>query len=201
MKTKPAPIGTSPAGFLGIPEVGILLKDIITPGTAPLTLVQLFAGLRRRETDGFQVRYSTEYSSPVALVVASERAIRGYARTVPVCPALAAWLAPYTSLTAMCAPRHADRQLRRRAAAAGLVLPPSVFRQTYALYRLALTHCVGHVAMEMGVTEVPLRKHLGLPVSGAEAAEFFSLTPEACGRPQWTNEVRAWFAKVDRQSK
>jgi len=181
--------------FLRIPEVRLLLTELITPSIAPPTLLRLFAGLRAGEADHW-------VGEPIGgrlfdrrlLLCPKLKGMRRY-RSVPVCPALAAWLEPYRTLAGITVrTRNADRFLRRQAAARRLKLAHNVFRQTYALYRLALTRDMALVGQEIGMHPKLVRQPLWLPVSHAEAEEFFKLTPQDCGRPQWPDEVDAWAA-------
>jgi integrase len=92
MKTHltPAPL----PGFLTLPEVRLLCKEIITPVTAPFVLLQLQAGLRWSEAAA-QIEESRDRAYSDGRVLVEAHGPRRFRRIVPVSPALAAWLAPY----------------------------------------------------------------------------------------------------------
>ena len=87
--------------------------------------------------------------------------------------------------------------IARRAQAAGICLKFHRLRLSFIAYRLAVTGDVHLVAQEAGVTPI---LHLKVLYGNLEEAKkFWALTPEACGRANWTQALRyylvAWFER------
>lgn len=175
------------------------LTAVVTPASAPWLLLPLFAGARGSETDELLgASGSPDLFSPHMQVPLHSRSGQMW-RLVPMCSALAAWLAPYQEFVGTpWSGRNAERLLRRQLAAQGLRFARGEWRATYATYRVALTRNLDMVGMELGIHQVVPRT-LFQPVTSLEAEEFFSLTPAACGRPQWAAEAAAWIASLPRR--
>jgi hypothetical protein len=92
-----------------------------------------------------------------------------------------------------CPPVEWPKRSRRNYRHASFSRSKKNWRHTYGFYRLAQTSDIAQVAVEMGLPPGPYRKVLWHPISMAEAEEFFTLTPEACGRPTWNAEVTEWL--------
>lgn len=171
-------------------QVRQLLRDRIEPAAAPVTLLQLFAAHRGDEARE-QEWENLKAGLPILIRSGGERR-----REVPFHDVLVAWLKPYLKLVSE--QRLSGRlQLSSQSpvrAIRGLGLGEC--RYLYATHRLAITGDVSLVARELGIPgEVSLKWLTWSIASRAEAEIFFGLTPEACGRGNWANEVATAFAK------
>jgi hypothetical protein len=179
---------------LSVRQTQLLLHRAIDPLTAPRALLQLLAAHRRSEVD--RQRWEHMHLGE-SIHVDSPRW-----RAVPFHPVLIPWLAPYFGLSPRGPvdpePERSHRRLVRAARALGIELVQDVLRRTHVFYRLAATADPSLVAKEMGSCSdlvrarhwprVCLERNLGM-----DADAFFGLTPAACGREGWADEVAAWF--------
>lgn len=167
--------------------IGHTLANAVTPATARPLLLELFAGLRTVEANQINLTYLVNKADGV-LISLRVAGLYGH-RIVPVCFGLAAWLQPYLR-----GPHGIDQagrfpdRLRRK-----LGLTHGTLRRNYASNRLAIGTPIEQLWVEMGVkSELACARPLWLPVTSGEAKRFFALTPVACGRPKWAEEVETW---------
>jgi len=163
----------------------MLLARGITPETAPHALLRLYAGHHMVEAEH---RMWENIQPGRGIFIPG-----GYpwpARFVPWCPALSAWLGSFIPSAGLVdRGEPLARRLHRAAAHLGIALPSNALRRTYAAYRLAFLRDRVVVAAEVGRPITAFRRLLWSPPSSSDAAAFFGLTPEACGRPRWSEEV------------
>ena len=69
-------------------------------------------------------------------------------------------------------------------------------RQSFASYRFAQTGEVIQTSQEDGHYAYVLERIYLDRSSKENALEFFALTPEACGKPDWKKRVKAFLADV-----
>lgn len=185
---------------LSVRQTQLLLQRAIDPLTAPRALLQLFSGHRRSEVDDQRWEHINLGES----IHIDSRLWR----VVPFHPVLIPWLGPYFRLEPkrLVDPKPELSHLRLVQAARKLEikLVPDVLRRTYTLYRLAKTGSPSLVAREMGSGNDMVRALYwprvclgGALEMAVEANAFFDLTPAACGRNGWADEVAASF-KADR---
>jgi site-specific recombinase XerC len=187
---------TSRIGLLSCLEVNHvrhLLAHAVTPETAPHAVARVFAGLRETEARALawhDMLLDSEFHRIAGIRVNNGR---GFHRYVPAGCALQEWLAPFLGMRGRVS-RHSNvgRQFREQARRHGLRLGYNILRCSYATHRYNQTRDLAFVANEMGVGTVLWRKLLWLPRRFDDAELFFQLTPEACGRPHWAQEVAAW---------
>jgi len=180
-------------GFLELSTVRLLLADIVTPLSAPQATLGLFAGLRRREAENFDCEDVCVDSARrrIAGILVTGR--RGLVRYVSASSALHGWLSPYLGMRGPIVwPTSLAHRLRTWARRHGLRLTHSTLRRTYATCRLASTRKFELVALEIGWNLSLWSAHMVLLPALADADAYFDLTPEACGRPGWAQEVAAW---------
>jgi hypothetical protein len=115
-------------------------------------------------------------------------------RTVPIHPALDAWLQPFYGTLGMVMPRRGiRRRTHRLARLLGLPLSPNILRDSYCAYRLAPINSLQQVAAEIGRDLRTVRNHLLCPVPMMATNEFFSLAPEAVGIKDWPETVAIYL--------
>jgi hypothetical protein len=173
-----------------------ILRDVITPDGAPHTLLRIFTGARKAEAE--RCFWSHLFSKRDAAILATSCGSR---RLVPICRALSAWIEPYFGLDGRMDPHgSADRRFRVKLSRLNIELPASVFRKNYTFNRLVVGVQRMQVLRELGYNApLPLfDSAVCKPISEAQGEEFFRLTPEACGRPQWPQEVAAWRSQIKR---
>jgi hypothetical protein len=120
---------------------------------------------------------------------------------VTISPTLRRWLVPFFGTEEFCQ-LLTTRAIARWAQATGICLKFQRLRLSFIAYRLAVTGDVHLVAQEAGVT--PSLHLKDLYGNLEEAEKFWALTPEACGRANWTQAVRdyvaAWFKRKSSSS-
>lgn len=179
--------------ILSISETRLLLQRGIDPVTAPRALLQLFAAHRRGEVDE-QRWENIQPGAPIQ--ISTDRDL--WWRHVPFHLVLIPWLAPYLRLSPKGLIDPAPQRSRRRLALAfrnlGVKLHLNLWRRSYAAHRFAITRSWPAVALEMGLHARFARESFLSPVNDSDAEAFFGLTPTACGRSNWADEVAASFA-------
>lgn len=183
------------ASFLSIPEVKLLLSEVLHPENMVEFIGSLFAGLRRTEAESLVSESLVMPSGSNAIEALRVFDNSRRLRLVPMCPAFRAWLAPLRSDFSANRPSCHWRRMLAAARARGLCLSFQTLRNTYAAYRLSATWDWHLLAGEMGWTAPVFARSILLPASKSAAEEFFRLTPDTCGRPQWTKEVMEWRSK------
>ena len=192
----PPSYGTS-STYLTVDAARSLLNHVITPATAPHVITRLFAGLRKAEANAFSwgdMVFDGDHQRIAEVHVDELRTFhQHHCRLVPACPALQEWLRPFAGLTgSITRNSKTSRFVHEESLKCGVTLGHSVLRTSYAAYRLAQTRDVGLVAQEIGSSNNWFFRPIQWPSSVENAQLFFGLTPGACGRPEWAQEVAAW---------
>ncbi len=156
------------------------------PDFLPCLALGAFAGLRSAEIE--RLEWSDIDLAGRCIVVGKAKAKTASRRVVPVCAALAAWLAPYAERQGPVWPGgHEDfYQAQQTAAAAtagdgrrAVAWKANALRHSYASYRFAETGDAGRVAGELGNSAAVVHKHYRELVKPADAQRWFAVQPEA----------------------
>jgi hypothetical protein len=118
-----------------------------------------------------------------------------FERSLPILPVLDAWILPfYGSQGTVISSMTVRHKLHRFARVLGVPWKHIGLRISFCAYRLAQTGNLAKVAIE---TEGPgfILRELVHRVTGPEAEEFFSLTPEAVGIKNWNAIVAKYLKK------
>lgn len=145
----------------------------------PCIAIGAFAGLRSAEIE--RLEWRDIHLVEGHIVVGKDKAKTASRRIVPICDALAAWLASYTTQTGVIwGGDHRDFYAEQRdtASRAGLRWKKNGLRHSYASYRFALTADAGRVAGELGNSAAMIHNHYRELVKPAEAAKWFAVKPE-----------------------
>ncbi len=144
----------------------------------PCLALGAFAGLRSAEIQ--RLAWSDIHLAERHIVIGKNTAKTASRRVVPICDALAAWLAPYASDTGLVwagASRTFYGSQQSAAEAAGLQWKANALRHSYASYRLALIADAGRVAGELGNSASIIHRHYKELVKLADAQRWFAVTP------------------------
>jgi integrase len=146
----------------------------------PALAIGGFSGLRSAEIQRLEwsdIRFDGD--KPIIEVSAS-KAKTASRRTVPICPALAAWLHPFAGSTGFVweGNGHGFVNIQRRTAKlAGLRWKSNALRHSYASYRLSETGDAARTAYEMGNTAAIVHRHYNALVRAEDAKAWFSIMP------------------------
>lgn len=101
-------------------------------------------------------------------------------RFVPICDAALAYLADWRKATGVIQPfKHVHLYTKVWGEKAGCGWKPDALRHSYASYRLALTHDLPALALEMGNSPAMIHRHYLDLKHEDEAAAWFALRPSA----------------------
>lgn len=155
-----------------------------------------FAGLRTAEIQNL----SWESIEPgKRIYLRPELSMAGKGRRVAMLPVLDAWLQPfYGSRGLVVKSRTVKRRLALLIRAHGLVLRPNMLRHACCAYRYRATGDSANICLEMGLYPALVNRHHLLPVTKADALEYFSLTPKAVGVQDWPALVSEYQLKGDK---
>lgn len=177
--------------ILTVAEAKAILSAVENPWCILYLALSLFTGIRHDELE----RLTFDLIKPGILEITAEISKTRKRRIIPLQPNLEAWLAPFRGRRGVVIPIvHVQTKVNRflmRASEMGLPTrwPRNCLRQSYASYRLAQTGKVLQTAQENGHYAYILESiYLNLS-NEADALAFFSLTPEACGKPDWKNQT------------
>lgn len=179
----------APAAEIGtftVAQVDGLLRNV-SPQFLPMFALGAFAGIRHSEILRMTWEHIRWQQGAIAVPAVVARKVR-IARTVPLQPALAAWLTGYGEKTGRIYPekettlkgRH-DRELARLKKALGFAWVDNGLRHSYASYRLAIVKNVDQLSLELGNSPAKVRTNYHDPKSESEATTFFALRPKAPG--------------------
>ncbi|MGA3178957.1 MAG: site-specific integrase [Verrucomicrobiota bacterium] len=178
-------------------EAKAILMEVNDPWCLLYLVMGLFTGIRHDELQ----RLTFNHINPGEnVVLPAEITKTKKPRTIPIQPALDAWLAPFYSRAGLVIPVATIQDKVRRI----LIKSPqpgvphdwkrNSLRQSYASYRLAQCRDCYTTAQEDGhYVYVLERVYKGLSTK-EEAAKFFNLTPRACGKPDWNKRIKAFLA-------
>jgi integrase len=142
-----------------------------------------FAGLRTGEIE----RLSWDSIEPGRhIYLRRQLSNSGKARQVPIRPVLDAWLKPfYGSHGPAVKSRTVPQRLCRVIRTLALDLRRNMLRHSCLAYRYRLAADSTRICLEMGLHATLFNLHRLVPVTKADAQEFFSLTPEVVGIQDW----------------
>jgi integrase len=146
----------------------------------PLVALGAFTGIRAAEA--LRLDWSDVDLAGAFVTVGAAKAKTRARRLVPICPALAAWLAPYAGRTGRVwhlGPDAFNKRAAATAKAAGVPWKANGLRHSFASYRLAQTQDAAKVALEMGNSPAVIFAHYRELVRPDAAAAWFSVRPEA----------------------
>jgi integrase len=150
------------------------------PDFLPLLAIGGLAGLRSAELE--RLEWGDIDLARRCIVVGASKAKTASRRVVPVCDALAAWLAPYAGQQGKLWPytegAHHSRQ-RETAKDAKLKWRDNALRHSYASYRFAELGDAGRVAGELGNSAAVVHRHYRELVKPDDAKAWFAIRPEA----------------------
>lgn len=161
------------------PEEIRRLLAAASPEFLPCLAIGAFAGLRSAEIE--RLSWEDVHLAERHIVIGKDQAKTASRRVVPICDALAAWLAPYASHTGLVwqgASKAFYNAQQESAEAAALKWKQNALRHSYASYRFALIADVGRVASELGNSASIIHKHYRELVKPADAQRWFAVTPE-----------------------
>ncbi len=150
-----------------------------TPKILPCIAIGAFAGLRSAESERLaweDIRLAERH-----IIIGKDQAKTASRRVVPVCDALAAWLADYSEHTGLIWKGghegfyHAQQAA---ASAAGMKWKLNALRHSYASYRFAQTADAGRVAGELGNSASIVHRHYRELVKPSDAERWFGVMPE-----------------------
>jgi len=170
------------------------LLSVAPPDFLPALAIGGFAGLRSAEIERLQ--WSDIDLAGRHIVVGATRSKTAARRVVPICDALAQWLAPYTERQGMVWPGTHDAYYQTQlltAAATEVKADPAkgqkalapvrwksnALRHSYASYRFAQIGDAGRVAGECGNSAAVIHRHYRELVKPADAERWFNVKPEA----------------------
>lgn len=150
------------------------------PDFLPLLAIGGLAGLRSAELE--RLEWEDIDLARRFIVIGKDKSKTASRRVVPVCDALAAWLAPFAGQEGKLWPytegAHHSRQ-RETAEAAGLKWRDNGLRHSYASYRFAELGDAGRVAGELGNSAAVVHRHYRELVKPDDAKAWFAIRPEA----------------------
>jgi len=164
-----------------------------TPDFLPCLALGAFAGLRSAEIE--RLSWADIRLAERHIIIGASKAKTASRRVVPICNALAAWLAPYAQRTGMVwQGTHEMFYSTQQDTAASTAIPadpktgtvaqPPVkwkqngLRHAYASYRFAQTSDAGRVAGELGNSAAVIHKHYRELVTPDAAQKWFATRPK-----------------------
>jgi len=144
----------------------------------PCLAIGAFAGLRSAEIE--RLDWAAVDLAGRCIVVGASRSKTASRRVVPICDALAAWLAPYAGWTGPIWKGTHDgfyEAQQATAMAADLKWKANALRHSYASYRFAEIGDAGRVAGELGSGATVVHKHYRELVKPSDATNWFSIRP------------------------
>ena len=161
------------------PEEIRCLLAAAAPEFLPCLALGAFAGLRSAEIE--RLLWEDVHLAERHIIIGKAQAKTASRRIVPICDALAAWLAPFASHVGLIwKGTHEgfyDAQ-QTTAASAGLKWRQNALRHSYASYRVAMIADAGRVASELGNSASIVHRHYKELVRPADAQRWFAVTPE-----------------------
>lgn len=149
----------------------------------PLVTLGAFAGMRTSEIRRLQWSMLKWRSGVIAIPASVARKVKSPRKT-PILPVLAAWLEPWSSLTAGAVLEQTNseisRTLRRMCRALGWShWVNNGLRHSYASHRLVIRQDKAAVALEMGTSPAMLDANYNNPPDPEVATAYFSILPTA----------------------
>lgn len=146
----------------------------------PLIAIGGLAGLRTQEL--LRLDWSDVWRRPGYIEVTRGKAKTRQRRLVPICTALAGWLAPWRDRTEgrVWPNREVSfhEYFREAAEAAKVTRKDNGLRHSFITYRLAATHDENKIAQEAGTSPAMIHKHYRALATPEEAKEWFNVIPK-----------------------
>ncbi len=185
--------------ILEVSEAKAILTALEDPWCILYAVMSLFTAIRHDELH--ELPFDCIKAGSLVDIPA-EISKTGKRRIIPIQPALNAWLAPFYDRAGLVLP-VSDRQLKLRQFIQEADVPglPAKWsrnwlRQSYASYRLAQTGKLIQTSDEDGHDAYVLERVYLHRSTEADALAFFDLTPEACGKPDWNDRIKAFLQGV-----
>jgi integrase len=158
------------------------MRTVLEKGPAtfvPFLTIGGFAGLRSAEIE--RLDWSKINLSGRLIEVTAKNAKSAQRRFVPICDALAAWLAPHARASGPVATADSIRLGRPATVkASGVKWPSNVLRHSFASYHLAQFKNAGQTAAELGhAGAAMLYQHYRELVTPEAAAKWWAIMPPA----------------------
>ncbi len=184
--------GTNPVDMVERPKIKREGVKIFTPAEfaallnaadtefLPALAIGGFAGLRSAEIQRLEWEDVHLSDAQPFIRVKPEKSKTGEKREVDICPALAAWLAPYRQSSGPLWMGNDDSFCDaeyKTAKGAGITWKANALRHSFGSYLLAQTRNAPMVADQMGNSVAVLRRRYKEVVRPAEATAWFSIMP------------------------
>ena len=152
-----------------------------SPEFLPCLASGAFAGLRSAEIE--RLEWSDIDLAGRHIVIGASKAKTASRRVVPICDALADWLAPYVGSAGFVWKGTHEGFYEAQQATAAAAKPAvkwktNALRHSYASYRFAQTGDAGRVAGELGNSAAVVHRHYRELVKPADAQRWFAVKPE-----------------------
>lgn len=155
----------------------------------PALIIGALAGLRTQEL--LRLEWSDVWRRPGFIEVTRGKAKTRQRRLVPICAALAEWLAPHrdriTGRVWEGKENYFHQLFREAGEAAAIARKDNALRHSFISYRLAEVQNEHQVAAEAGTSPAMIHGHYREVVTSAEAKEWFNVLPAGAA----TNVVSA----------
>jgi len=159
------------------PEAFRALLEAANHALLPVIAIGGFAGVRIAEIGRLEWRHVWEKEGYIE--VPEEISKTSRSRTVPICEALAAWLAPYRETEGRVwklSEKYLNNCLSNIRATVG-IRGKNQLRHSFCSYRLAVTESAEKTALEAGHTTEVLLGRYNKASTPTEAAEYFAIMP------------------------
>jgi integrase len=168
-------------------EVRQILACLANPEDVAGVALAAFAGFRSTELARLK---RTDVREDKIFIRADKS---GQDRCIPVLDLLRVWLMPLLNSSRFLARGlPSPAAIARHSKAQGLTVEFRRLRRSFVAYRFAATGDLALTAAEAGIAQPVFRRTI--PISHREeAAKFWALTPEACGRADWEESVQTWL--------
>jgi integrase len=141
--------------------------------------VAALAGLRTEEVH--RLDWSAVKLPQGVIIVGADRAKTGSRRVVPICPALASWLAPLVRPAGPVDPSPTSKatthRWRRIGEKVSVPWRHNALRHSFISYRLAVVHDPAKVAFEAGNSPAMVHRHYKALTTQAAGEAWFAVTP------------------------
>jgi integrase len=183
--------------ILTVAEARAMLTALDDPWCLLYLVLSIFTGIRH---DELQRATFDLIKGGSVLDIPPEISKTRKRRIIPIQPALDAWLAPFYGRAGLVLPisniQYKVRRFLEESDAPGLSddWGRNWLRQSFCSYRLAQTGKVLETSQEDGHSAYVLERVYMKRSTPEAAGEFFALSPEACGKPDWYERVKTFLA-------
>jgi integrase len=170
---------TPPKRGIFTPDQFRVLLDHAAADEVPFIAISGFAGFRHLEVGRLEWG---DISDGYIHLEADDDWKNASRRSVMVCPALSAWLAPYSQASGRVCPKgDMTKRVMKLAKRAGIEWVHNGLRHSFCSYRIRTVNSLEQVALEVGNSPAMLKQHYwnlrGVTTEAAEA--WFSIFPSA----------------------